>query len=78
MKVVRQFMGSMSRGQKRLLQLLADTILIWIALWLSFAIRLGELDAAKPKSVSCRRHRKCSKGKRGLWGPDPICLNRGN
>lgn len=50
MKVVRQFMVSMPRGQKRLLQLLADTILIWIALWLSFAIRLGELDAAKPIS----------------------------
>ncbi|MDD1508266.1 polysaccharide biosynthesis protein [Pseudomonas sp. CNPSo 3701] len=50
MKVVRQFMVSMSRGQKRLLQLLADTILIWIALWLSFAIRLGEIDAAKPVS----------------------------
>src|SRR5690606_26696661 len=38
------------RRQKRLLQLLADTILVWVALWLSFAVRLGEIDAAKPFS----------------------------
>ncbi|CAE6916061.1 polysaccharide biosynthesis protein [Ectopseudomonas khazarica] len=50
MNGVRQFLVGLPRRQKRLLQLLADTILIWVALWLSFAVRLGEIDAAKPFS----------------------------
>ncbi|MGG2397491.1 polysaccharide biosynthesis protein [Pseudomonas sp. SH1-B] len=33
-----------------MLQLLVDTILVWVALWLSFALRLGDIDAAKPFS----------------------------
>ncbi|MDR8015702.1 polysaccharide biosynthesis protein [Ectopseudomonas guguanensis] len=50
MNGLRQFLVSLPRRQKRLLQLLADTILVWVALWLSFAVRLGEIDAAKPFS----------------------------
>lgn len=45
---LRQFLVGLPRRQKRLLQLLADTLLIWLALWFSFAVRLGDLQAAKP------------------------------
>jgi FlaA1/EpsC-like NDP-sugar epimerase len=45
---LRQFLVGLPRRQKRLLQLLADTFLIWLALWFSFAVRLGDLGAAKP------------------------------
>lgn len=38
----------LSRRSKRLLQVFADIVLIWIALWLAFVVRLGELDAAEP------------------------------
>lgn len=48
MNRLRQFLVALPRRQKRLLQLLADTLLVWIALWLSFAVRLGDLQAAKP------------------------------
>ncbi|MFT0625601.1 polysaccharide biosynthesis protein [Ectopseudomonas guguanensis] len=40
----------LSRRQKRILQLAVDVLLIWLAMWLSFAIRLGDWDAAKPFS----------------------------
>ena len=50
MNGLRQFLVSLPRRHKRLLQLLADIILVWVALWLSFAVRLGEIDAAKPFS----------------------------
>ena len=48
MIVMREFLVALSRRQKRLLQLIADTLLIWAALWLSFAVRLGDFSAAKP------------------------------
>ncbi|UTH29866.1 polysaccharide biosynthesis protein [Ectopseudomonas hydrolytica] len=38
----------LSRRSKRLLQVFTDIVLIWIALWLAFVVRLGELDAAEP------------------------------
>ncbi|SHF32271.1 NDP-sugar epimerase, includes UDP-GlcNAc-inverting 4,6-dehydratase FlaA1 and capsular polysaccharide biosynthesis protein EpsC [Lampropedia hyalina DSM 16112] len=41
---VRQRMLALSRGQKRLLQVLVDVWLLWIALWLALLVRLG-LDA---------------------------------
>lgn len=45
---MREFLVALPRRQKRMLQLVADTLLIWIALWLSFAVRLGDFFAAKP------------------------------
>jgi FlaA1/EpsC-like NDP-sugar epimerase len=48
MTVMREFLVALPRRQKRMLQLVADTLLIWIALWLSFAVRLGDFFAAKP------------------------------
>ena len=43
---VRTRLLSLPRRQKRLLQVATDVILIWIALWLAFAVRLGidEMD----------------------------------
>ena len=40
----------LSRRSKRLLQVVTDIVLIWLALWLSFAVRLGDLGAAQPFS----------------------------
>jgi len=45
---LRQGLLQLSRRQKRFLQVVTDVALIWLALWLSFALRLGELDAAQP------------------------------
>lgn len=45
---MREFLVALPRRQKRLLQLAADMLLIWAALWLSFAVRLGDFFAAKP------------------------------
>lgn len=45
---LRQGLLQLPRRQKRFLQVVTDVALIWLALWLSFALRLGELDAAQP------------------------------
>ena len=46
--MLRDKLLGLRRRHKRLLQVIADVLLIWLALWLSFAIRLGDLDAAQP------------------------------
>jgi FlaA1/EpsC-like NDP-sugar epimerase len=38
----------LSRRSKRLLQVAADIIIIWIALWLAFVVRLGDLKGVEP------------------------------
>ncbi len=48
--MLRDKLLGLRRRHKRLLQIIADVLLIWMALWLSFAIRLGDLDAAQPFS----------------------------
>ena len=48
--MLRDKLLGLRRRHKRLLQVIADVLLIWLALWLSFAIRLGDLDAAQPFS----------------------------
>lgn len=45
---MREFLVALPRRHKRLLQLAADTLLIWVALWLSFSVRLGDFFAARP------------------------------
>lgn len=47
MDKVRTRLLSLPRRRKRLLQIAVDVILIWIALWLAFAVRLGidEMDS---------------------------------
>ncbi|MFE2008524.1 polysaccharide biosynthesis protein [Pseudomonas guariconensis] len=46
MDKIRLKLLSLTRGQKRLIQVAADVVLVWIALWLAFAVRLGvgEMD----------------------------------
>ncbi|WP_161865627.1 polysaccharide biosynthesis protein [Pseudomonas yangonensis] len=45
---MRDFLVSLPRRRKRLLQVVADVFLVWMALWLSFAVRMGDFFAAKP------------------------------
>ena len=40
-KGLRLYLVSLSRQQKRLVQVCTDVVLIWFALWLSFIVRLG-------------------------------------
>ncbi|MBD9484611.1 polysaccharide biosynthesis protein [Pseudomonas sp. PDM14] len=45
---VRERLLGLSRGYKRLLQVCADIFLLWLALWLSFAMRLGMSNSVSP------------------------------
>ncbi|MFZ5933428.1 polysaccharide biosynthesis protein [Pseudomonas sp. HS6-2] len=45
---LRQFLVNLSRRQKRLIQVCTDMLLIWLALWLSFIVRLGIDDMYNP------------------------------
>lgn len=47
---VRHRLVNLPRRHKRLLQLVSDTLLIWLALWVAFVIRLGDLDEVYPFS----------------------------
>lgn len=47
---VRQRLLGLSRQRKRAMQVTADILLIWLALWLSFAIRLGSEGFINPFS----------------------------
>ena len=38
---MRERLLSLSRSYKRVLQLLVDIVLVWVALWLAFVVRLG-------------------------------------
>ncbi|MFI8983276.1 polysaccharide biosynthesis protein [Ectopseudomonas khazarica] len=48
MSWLRSFLLALPRRHKRLLQVAFDIVLVWLALWLSFAIRLGVSDVASP------------------------------
>ncbi|MDH1262597.1 nucleoside-diphosphate sugar epimerase/dehydratase [Pseudomonas sp. GD03944] len=50
MDALRRLLLNLPRRDKRLLQLLADTVLIWIALWMAFVVRLGEFNVVHPFS----------------------------
>ncbi|EZH79434.1 membrane protein [Ectopseudomonas composti] len=45
---MRERLIRLSRRSKRVLQVMADVVLVWCALWLAFVVRLGELGAADP------------------------------
>ncbi|WP_256573435.1 nucleoside-diphosphate sugar epimerase/dehydratase [Pseudomonas sp. B22(2017)] len=45
---MRSWLLQLTRRQKRLLQLSTDVLLIWVALWLAFVVRLGIDDLANP------------------------------
>ncbi len=45
---MRAWLLSLTRRQKRLIQLTADILLVWISLWLSFVVRLGVEELINP------------------------------
>ncbi|MCU1716539.1 polysaccharide biosynthesis protein [Pseudomonas sp. 5P_3.1_Bac2] len=45
---VRTFLLGLPRRQKRLLQVATDVVLVWVALWLAFIVRLGIEDMDNP------------------------------
>lgn len=50
MELVRHRLVALPRRHKRTLQLVSDTFLIWLALWLAFVIRLGDAQQIHPFS----------------------------
>lgn len=48
MEKVRTKLVALPRRHKRLLQVITDIVLIWVALWLAFVVRLGIEDLANP------------------------------
>ncbi|MBC3247356.1 polysaccharide biosynthesis protein [Pseudomonas lurida] len=48
MDTIRAYLLSLSRRQKRILQVFTDVILVWTALWLAFVVRLGIDDMINP------------------------------
>ena len=45
---IRQRLLGLPRRHKRTLQVIVDVILVWIALWMAFVVRLGEFDVVHP------------------------------
>ncbi|MGY2282298.1 polysaccharide biosynthesis protein [Pseudomonas gingeri] len=48
MDKIRAFLLGLPRRQKRVLQVIADIVLVWLALWMSFVVRLGLDDVINP------------------------------
>ncbi|NVZ61746.1 polysaccharide biosynthesis protein [Pseudomonas gingeri] len=48
MDKIRAFLLGLPRRQKRVLQVIADIMLVWLALWMSFVVRLGLDDVINP------------------------------
>ncbi len=48
MERLRAFLVGLPRSKKRLLQVFCDVIVVWVALWLSFVVRLGIDDLVNP------------------------------
>jgi FlaA1/EpsC-like NDP-sugar epimerase len=48
---LRNWLLGLPRRQKRFLQVLTDIVLVWIALWLAFVVRLGLDDMINPLKV---------------------------
>ncbi|NWB26342.1 polysaccharide biosynthesis protein [Pseudomonas gingeri] len=48
MDKIRACLLGLPRRQKRILQVIADIFLVWLALWMSFVVRLGLDDAINP------------------------------
>lgn len=51
MDKIRTFLLALPRRHKRLLQVATDTVLVWLALWLAFIVRLGIDDMYNPLKV---------------------------
>ncbi|WP_407730972.1 polysaccharide biosynthesis protein [Pseudomonas helleri] len=48
MAIIRSFLLNLSRRQKRAIQVASDIMLVWLALWLAFVVRLGIDDMTNP------------------------------
>ncbi|KIH82441.1 polysaccharide biosynthesis protein [Pseudomonas batumici] len=48
MDKIREYLLSLPRRRKRILQVITDFLLVWIALWMAFAVRLGIDDMKNP------------------------------
>lgn len=48
MDKIRAYLLGLPRRKKRLIQLAVDTLLVWLALWLAFVVRLGIDDMSNP------------------------------
>lgn len=51
MDKLRTLLLALPRSQKRLLQVITDTFLVWLSLWLAFMVRLGIEDMYNPVRV---------------------------
>jgi len=45
---IRAYLLSLSRQQKRVIQVATDVVLVWLALWFAFVVRLGVDDMVNP------------------------------
>ncbi|WP_295478968.1 nucleoside-diphosphate sugar epimerase/dehydratase [uncultured Pseudomonas sp.] len=48
MEKIRAFLLALPRRQKRIIQVAADVLLVWFALWMAFVVRLGVDDLINP------------------------------
>jgi FlaA1/EpsC-like NDP-sugar epimerase len=48
MDKIRTYLLSLPRHRKRVLQVIADIVLVWVALWMSFVVRLGLDEMINP------------------------------
>lgn len=48
MDKLREYLLSLPRRRKRILQVLADIVLVWLALWMAFVVRLGIDELVNP------------------------------
>ena len=48
MNTTRSYLLALPRRRKRILQVVADVLLVWSALWLAFLVRLGVDDMINP------------------------------
>ena len=51
MDKVRTFLLGLPRRKKRLIQVITDVLLVWVALWMAFIVRLGIDDVLNPVKV---------------------------
>ncbi len=51
MNIIRSYLLNMTRRQKRAIQVVTDIVLVWLALWLAFVVRLGIDDMINPVKI---------------------------
>jgi len=51
MNIIRSYLLGLPRRRKRILQVIADVLLVWFALWMAFVVRLGVDDMINPVAM---------------------------